>query len=140
MYVLSKMTEILCDCVIKVLYVIFTGTSRGIYSPKILCNLDHQRITNRLLVSVTNAHYNLGECSLPHVCLGLTIVGKTLVGYKRGRPLPVLPIMGRPLPVLPRIRPRISRGTQRVPHDGMPRQTSTFTRAIRLERGDMPSQ
>ena len=57
-------------------------------------------------------------------------VGKTLAGYNRGRPLPVLPRMGRPLPVLPRIRPRLPRGTQRVTHDGMPRQTSTSTRAI----------
>ena len=32
-------------------------------------------------------------------------VGKTLAGYKRGRPLPVLP----------RIRPQLTRGTQRVP-------------------------
>ena len=57
-------------------------------------------------------------------------VGKTLAGYKRGLPLPVLP----------RIRPQLPRGTQRVPHDGMPRQTSTSTRAIRVARGDMPSQ
>ena len=67
-------------------------------------------------------------------------VGKTLTGYKRGRPLPVLPIMGRPLPVLPRIRPRLPRGTQRVTHDGMPRQTSTSTRAITVRIRDMPSQ
>ena len=67
-------------------------------------------------------------------------VGKTLAGYKRGRPLPVLPRMGRPLQVLPRIRPRLPLGTQQVPHDGMPRQTSTSTRAIRVTRGDMPSQ
>ena len=57
-------------------------------------------------------------------------VGKTLAGYKRGRPLPVLP----------RIRPRLPRETQRVPHYGMPRQTSTSTRAIGLTRGDRPSQ
>ena len=57
-------------------------------------------------------------------------VGKTLAGYKRGRPLPVLP----------RIRPRLPRGTQRVTHDGMPRQTSTSTRAISVTRVDMPSQ
>ena len=57
-------------------------------------------------------------------------VGKTLAGYKRGRPLQVLP----------RIRPRLLRGTKRVPHDGIPRQTLTSTRAIRLTRGDMPSQ
>ena len=57
-------------------------------------------------------------------------VGKTLAGYKWGRPLPVLPI----------IRPRLPRGTQQVTHDGMPRQTSTSTRAIRFTRGDMPSQ
>ena len=57
-------------------------------------------------------------------------VGKTLVGYKRGRPLPVLP----------RIRPRLPRGNQRVPHDCMPRQTSTSTRAIRVTLGDMPIQ
>ena len=62
-------------------------------------------------------------------------VGKTLAGYKRGRPLPVLPRMGRPLPVLPRIRPRLPRGTQRVTHDGMPRQTLTSTRAIRVTCG-----
>ena len=70
----------------------------------------------------------------------LWTVGKTLAGYKRGRPLPVLPRMGRPLPVFPRIRPRLPRGTQRVTHDGMPRQTSTSTRAVRVARGDMPSQ
>ena len=67
-------------------------------------------------------------------------VGKTLAGYKRGSPLPVLPRMGRPLPVLPRIRPRLPRGTQQVTHDGMPRQTSTSTRAKRVSGGDMPSQ
>ena len=67
-------------------------------------------------------------------------VGKTLAGYKRGCPLPVLLRMGRPLPVLPRIRRRLPRGTQRVTHDGMPRQTSTSTRAIRVKREDMPSQ
>ena len=57
-------------------------------------------------------------------------VGKTLAGYKRGHPLPVLP----------RIRPRLPRGTQRVTHDGMPRQTLTSTRAIRFTGGDIPSQ
>ena len=67
-------------------------------------------------------------------------VGKTLAGYKRGRPFPVLPRMGRPLPVLPRIRPRLPRGTQRVPHDGMPRQTTTSTRDIRVKHVDMSSQ
>ena len=51
-------------------------------------------------------------------------VGKTLAGYKRGRPLPVLP----------RIRPRLPRGTQRVTHDGLPRQTLTSTTAIRFSR------
>ena len=58
------------------------------------------------------------------------VVGKTLTGYKRGRPLPVLP----------RIRPRLPRGTQRVTHDGMPRQILTSTRAIKVQCGDMPSQ
>ena len=57
-------------------------------------------------------------------------VGKTLAGYKKGRPLPVLP----------RIRPRLPRGTQRVPHDGMPSQTLTSTRAIRVTCGDRPIQ
>ena len=68
------------------------------------------------------------------------VVGKTLAGYKRGRPLPVLPRMGRPLPVLTRIRPRLPRGTLRVTHDGMPRQTLTSTRAVRVTSDDMPSQ
>ena len=45
-----------------------------------------------------------------------------------------------PLPVLPRIRPRLSRGTLRVTHNGMPRQTLTSTRAIGDTRGDRPSQ
>ena len=39
-------------------------------------------------------------------------VGKTLAGYKRGRPLPVLP----------RIRPSLPRGTLRVPTYGVPSQ------------------
>ena len=39
-------------------------------------------------------------------------VGKTMTGYKRGRPLPVLP----------RIRPRLPHGIQRVPRDGVPSQ------------------
>ena len=60
----------------------------------------------------------------------LYFVGEKLAGYKRGRHIPVLP----------RIRPRLPRGTQQVPHDGMPRQTLTSTRAIRVIRGGMPSQ
>ena len=36
-------------------------------------------------------------------------VGKTLVGYKRGRPLPVLP----------RMRSRLLSGTQEVPRGGI---------------------
>ena len=43
------------------LCVMCTGTAWMLYSPKILCNLYHQIIANKLLVSVTNAHYNLGE-------------------------------------------------------------------------------
>ena len=39
-------------------------------------------------------------------------VGKTMVGYKRGRPLPVLP----------RIRSRLPRGTQELPQGGVPSQ------------------
>ena len=39
-------------------------------------------------------------------------VGKTLAGYKRGRPLPVLP----------RIRSRLPHGTQEVPRGGVPSQ------------------
>ena len=57
-------------------------------------------------------------------------VGKTLAGYKRGRPLPVLP----------RIRPRLPRGTQQVPHDGMPSQTLTSSRTIRVTCSGVPSQ
>ena len=57
-------------------------------------------------------------------------VGKTLVGYKRGIPLPVLP----------KIRPRIPRGTQRVPHDRETDKTSTSTRTITVTRGGVPSQ
>ena len=57
-------------------------------------------------------------------------VGKTLAGYKRGRPLPVLP----------RIRPRLPHGTQRVPSDGVPSQTSTTKVTIRVPRGGVPRQ
>ena len=67
-------------------------------------------------------------------------VGKTLTGYKKGRPFQCSQEWGAPLPVLPRIRPRLPRGTQRVTHNGMPRQILTSTRAIQVNRGDMPSQ
>ena len=86
-------------------------------------------------------HDTVGVLSYPERDAAMfTCVGKTLAGYKRGRPLPVPPRMGFPLPVLPRIRPRLPRGSQRVTHDGMPRQTSTSMRAIRVSYGDMPSQ
>ena len=88
----------------------------------------------------TKTKLNLREVILLDIQLTMNIVGKTLAGYTRGRPLPVLPRMGRPLPVLPRIRPRLPRGAQRVSHDDMPRQTLTFTRAISVTSGDMPSQ
>ena len=57
-------------------------------------------------------------------------VGKTLAVYK----------WGRPLLVLPRIRPRLPRGTQRVPRDGEPSQTSTTKGTIRVPCGGAPSQ
>ena len=57
-------------------------------------------------------------------------VGETQTGYKRGRPLPVLP----------RIRPQLPRGTQRVTHDRVTSQTSTSTITIRVPRGGVPSQ
>ena len=57
-------------------------------------------------------------------------VGKTLAGYKRGRPLPVLP----------RIRPRLPRGTRQVPRDGVTSQTSFSTITIRVTRCSVPSQ
>ena len=57
-------------------------------------------------------------------------VGKTLAGYTRGRPLPVLP----------KIRPRLPRGTQQVPHDRETDQTSTSTRTVEVTCGGVPSQ
>ena len=57
-------------------------------------------------------------------------VGKTLAGYKRGRPLPVFP----------RIRSQLPCETQEVPHGGVPSQTSTSTGTIRVPRGGVPSQ
>ena len=63
------------------------------------------------------------NCMLYHYGnINSNTVGKTLVGYKRGRPLPVPP----------RIRPTLPRGTQRVLHDGMPRQTLPYTRAVEV--------
>ena len=64
--------------------------------------------------------YHLLVQELEHVSLFLIyqytihflFVGKALAGYKRGRPLPVLP----------RIRSRLPRGTQEVPRGGVPSQ------------------